>query len=322
MKLQILVPQYKETEDIIKPLLDSIEIQQNIDLKNDIGVIIVNDGSNVHLSREFLDKYTYRIDYYTHANKNKGVCAARNACLDYATADYVMFCDADDMFYHICGLYVIFREIDKGGFDTLVSNFLEEKRERGTNKPQYITHERDCTFVHGKVHRRQYLIDKNIRWNENLIIHEDGYFNTLCLTLTENIVYLPTPFYLWKWRDNSIVRSDPNWVMNTYGHCIKGNYALVSELLNRGKKEDAQNVAAAAIFNAYFMMNRPDWVKQKDKEHKKLAENLIKDFYLNFKHLYETISPTAKNQIIEDIKNNMRGSGATLLLIEKWITNL
>ena len=50
MKLQILVPQYKETEDIIKPLLDSIEVQQNIDLKNEVGVIIVNDGTDVHLS--------------------------------------------------------------------------------------------------------------------------------------------------------------------------------------------------------------------------------------------------------------------------------
>lgn len=39
-RLQILVPQYKETEDIIKPLLDSLEVQQNVDLKNDVGVII------------------------------------------------------------------------------------------------------------------------------------------------------------------------------------------------------------------------------------------------------------------------------------------
>ena len=53
MKLQILVPQYQETEDIIKPLLDSIEVQQNVDLKNDVGVIIVNDGTEVHLSEEF-----------------------------------------------------------------------------------------------------------------------------------------------------------------------------------------------------------------------------------------------------------------------------
>ena len=60
MKLQILVPQYKETDDIIKPLLDSIEVQQNVDLKNEVGVIIVNDGTDVHLSEELLSRYTFR----------------------------------------------------------------------------------------------------------------------------------------------------------------------------------------------------------------------------------------------------------------------
>ena len=54
-KLQILIPQYKETEEVIKPLLDSISIQQSVDLKNEVGVIIVNDGTDVHLSKEFLD---------------------------------------------------------------------------------------------------------------------------------------------------------------------------------------------------------------------------------------------------------------------------
>ena len=50
-KLQILIPQYNETDEVIKPLLDSIEIQQSVDLKNDVGVIIVNDGSDVKLSQ-------------------------------------------------------------------------------------------------------------------------------------------------------------------------------------------------------------------------------------------------------------------------------
>ena len=50
MKLQILIPQYQETDEIIKPLLDSIEIQQNVDLKRDVGVVIVNDGTDVRLS--------------------------------------------------------------------------------------------------------------------------------------------------------------------------------------------------------------------------------------------------------------------------------
>ena len=122
-KLQILVPQYKETDDIIKPLLDSIAIQQNVRM-DEIGVIIVNDGTDVHLTDDFLKSYPYDIEYYL--NEHKGVSATRNACLDHATANFVMFCDADDMFYNACGLYIVFREMDNGGFDSLVSAFIEE----------------------------------------------------------------------------------------------------------------------------------------------------------------------------------------------------
>jgi len=32
----------------------------------------------------------------------------RNQCLTAAQADYVMFCDADDMFLNNCGIYLIF----------------------------------------------------------------------------------------------------------------------------------------------------------------------------------------------------------------------
>ena len=315
MKLQILIPQYKETEDIIKPLLDSIEIQQNVD-KNDIGVIIVNDGTDVHLSREFLDRYTYRIDYYLH--EHKGVSATRNACLDYATADYVMFCDADDMFYHICGLYVIFREIEKG-FDTLASGFVEETRSRITGKPNYISHGRDCTFVHGKVHRRQYLIDQNIRWNESLTLHEDFYFNSLCQRLTESAVFITTPFYLWKWREGSVVRSEPEWVMRTYEHCVAGNEALVSELLNRDHLYDAQILATAAIINAYSMTSTDKWKNQENKEHRILTENRIRDFYLKYKTLYETISEDDKIQIIQTIRKTPDIDEADF---EAWLTQI
>ena len=105
MKLQILIPQYEETDEIIKPLLDSIALQQNIDF-DEIGVIIVNDGSEIKLSEDFLNSYPYKIEYYQ--NPHKGVSATRQAALDKAKADYVMFCDADDMFYNMCGLWIIY----------------------------------------------------------------------------------------------------------------------------------------------------------------------------------------------------------------------
>ena len=107
MKLQFLIPQYDETDEIIKPLLDSIAIQQNVPM-NEIGAIICNDGSDIYLTEDFLKSYPFEIKYYKEPHR--GVSATRNACLDRATADYVMFCDADDMFCNVCGLWILFRD--------------------------------------------------------------------------------------------------------------------------------------------------------------------------------------------------------------------
>ena len=322
MKLQILVPQYKETNEIIKPLLDSIEVQQNVDLKNDVGVIIVNDGTDVHLTREFLDKYSYNIEYYF--NEHKGVSATRNACLDYAIADYVMFCDADDMFYNACGLYIIFREINNGDFDSLVSAFIEETRIPQTGEVAYINHDMDSTFVHGKVHRRQYLIDNNIRWNEKLTIHEDSYFNCLCQKLAGELKYSQTSFYLWRWRDDSVCRSDFKYILKTYNNMLDSNEALIEEMLRRDRQQDAQFYATSMIFDAYFTMNKKEWINQENKKYRSATEKRFKQYYLKFKHLFDSISEDVKMQIIMTIKNRMYTEGLLMesITFEDWIKHI
>ena len=104
MKLQVLIPQYKETDEVVSTLLDSLKIQQNVDF-NEFGVVICNDGSDVFLNESLFDNYPFKIEYYKEPHR--GVSGTRNACLDHSVADYVMFCDADDMFVSACGLYII-----------------------------------------------------------------------------------------------------------------------------------------------------------------------------------------------------------------------
>lgn len=319
MKLQILVPQYKETEEVIKPLLDSIEVQQNVDLKNDVGVIIVNDGTDTHLSQDFFKRYSFPIEY--HLNEHKGVSATRNACLDKATADYVMFCDADDMFYNACGLYIIFREMENGGFDSLVSAFIEESRDPNTKEPLYINHDMDTTFVHGKVHNRKYLINNNIRWNDKLTIHEDSYFNCLCQRLAKELKYSQTSFYLWRWRDNSVCRHDPKYILKTYNNMLDSNDALVDQFLDRNRKEDAQFYATSMIYDAYFTMNKDEWLNQENKEYRYATEKRFKDYWLKYKYLHDSIPSDIKAQIIMGIKNRMYAEGMVLetLTFNEWI---
>ena len=319
MKLQILIPQYKETEDVIKPLLDSIEVQQNVDLKKDVGVIICNDGSDTLLSDSFFKRYSYQIEYYKC--EHKGVSATRNACLDKATANYVMFCDADDMFFNACGLYIIFREFELGGFDALFSAFLEESRYPMTDKPVYITHEQDWTFVHGKVYRRQYLLDEHIRWNDALTIHEDSYFNFLGQKCAKELKFSPSPFYLWRWRDESVCRHDPKYILKTYNNMLDSNTALVNEFKRRGKTDDAKICATQMIYDAYFTMNKKEWIDQENKEYRKATEKRFKKYYTDFKDLFETINENERNQLIVGIKNRMFAEGLMMesITFDDWI---
>lgn len=320
MKLQILIPQYKETEEVIKPLLDSIAIQQNIDM-NEVGAVICNDGTDVLLSDEFLNSYPFAIEY--HKCPHRGVSATRNACLDYATADYVMFCDADDMFYNACGLYIIFREITDG-FDSLVSAFVEETRHPLTKEPLYINHDMDSTFVHGKVHRRKYLLNEGIRWNDALTIHEDSYFNCLCQKLSANVKYCPSPFYLWRWRDESVCRHDPKYILKTYNNMLDSNTALVSEFERRGKVSEAQFYATSMMYDAYFTMNKDEWLNQDNQDYRKATERRFHDYYLRFKHLLTAIPAEVKAQIIMGMKNRFFQEGLLMesITFEDWIRHV
>lgn len=322
MKLQILVPQYKETDEIVKPLLDSIEIQQNIDKEHDLGVIIVNDGSDTYLSDKLLNSYSYPIEYYKE--EHRGVSGTRNACLDHATADYVMFCDADDMFYNACGLYIIFREIDIDDFDTMTSAFVEETRNFDTGEPVYVNHEMDSTFVHGKVHRRKYLLKNKIRWNDNLTIHEDSYFNILCQQLTKEVKYCPTPFYLWRWRDDSVCRHDPKYILKTYNNMLDSSTALINELLDRHKKDQARVFAATMIYDAYFTMNKDEWINQENKEYRDATERRFKDYYTDFSSLMKKLSKQQTTQIVAGLKNRFYGEGLVLesITFEDWIKHI
>lgn len=318
MKLQILVPQYKETDEIVKPLLDSIAIQQNVDFSQ-IGVIICNDGTDVHLSEKLLSSYPFEVQY--HKEPHRGVSGTRNACLDHATAEYVMFCDADDMFYNACGLYIVFREIANGGFDTLSSTFIEESRIPTTKEITYINREMDSTFVHGKFHRRQFLLDNNIRWNDALTIHEDSYFNCLCQRLAKEVKYSHSSFYLWKWRDDSVCRRDPKYILKTYNNMLDSNDALIGQFLIRGRVQDAQFYSVSMIYDAYFTMNKAEWLNQENVEYRNATERRFRDYWLKYRHLHDAIPQDVKAQIIMGVKNRMYAEGMILesVTFDEWI---
>lgn len=216
------------------------------------------------------------------------------------------------------------------GFDGLVSVFMEENRNPQTKEVFYINRGDaanggvDVTFVHGKVYRRQYLIDNNIRWNDKLTIHEDSYFNCLCQTLSKNIKYCPVPFYLWKWRDDSVCRHDPKYILKTYNNMLDSSTALIEQLLRRNRIEDAQFRATSMIYDAYFTMNKDEWINQENKQYRNNTEKRFKKFYEQFSYLMDAINSQVKAQIIMGIKNRFFQEGLLMetITFEQWIKHI
>jgi len=314
MKLQILVPHYKEDESVIKPLLDSIAIQQQVDF-NEVGVIIAHDGNKIPDLR--VGKYPFKIKQVHH--KHSGVSATRNLALDSATADYVMFCDCDDMFCHVCGLFIIFQEMELG-FDTLVSCFIEQTK-TPDDKFTFINHDMDSTFVHGKVHRREYLINNNIRFNPKLTIHEDSYFNILAQNLTTNAKYCPTPFYLWKWRDESVCRHDKDYILKTYNNMLDSNDALVDQFVSRHVEEKAKFYTGFMIFDAYYTMNKKEWIDKTNQNYRDAVEKRFAEYYKKHRQKWDELTEQEKMLISNGVRTRsvMEGMPMESITINQWL---
>lgn len=298
MKLQILVPRHNEPEEVIKPLLDSLAAQHNVDF-NDFGVIICDDGSDNFLSKKFLNKYPYEI--INLKKSHSGVSQIRNYLLDNATADYIMYCDADDMFFHLCGISIIFDNIERELFNAMYSVFVEETIDQSTGKMFYLDRDQDNTFVHGKVYRREYLIENNIRWLDHAIYNEDAYFNFLAIHSTENRIYVTTPFYMWCYNKNSVCRSDPKYTMKTLPYMIDNDDHLVDEFLKRGNFNDAVFCVVNMILETYYNLHKEDWILEENKEYIKACEKRIGKYIIKYSNQWDLADDNYMNWVWENL---------------------
>ena len=309
MILQILVPQYKETEEVIKNLLDSIAIQQNIDF-NDIGVIICNDGSDIILNEEVFKQYSFNIEY--HKEPHKGISGTRNACLNYATAEYIMFCDADDMFLHNCALSLIINKIYEG-FDILYSYFLNEIKSQ--NRTEYMEYKIFNHFIHGKVYSRTFLKENNIQWNESLIYHEDYYFNSICFALSGNTKVCPYTLYLWKKSETSVSRT-PFFPQRTYPCLLQMYDTTIEELSNRGLSTAAKKILLIAIIDGYIILSSKNFLPEFHEQ----GLIVFKKFYDKYKSKWDIIPAIDKINVMYE--QHKRLSNDVIIDIETWLKQL
>lgn len=186
MKISVIVPIY----NVGKYLPQCLESLINQTLK-EIEIICVNDGSTDN-SGEILEDYANRdcrIRIITQ--ENAGVSTARNAGIEIALGEYLMFLDGDDFYTkNACKIaydnitmnnsdIAVFGQIEKYGL------FCKSGRVNKNIKKAFKTGNIDLwkfqTFCCNKIYKTEFINKNNIRFFGNIKVAEDGIFSLICL---------------------------------------------------------------------------------------------------------------------------------------------
>ena len=322
MKLDIIVPHYKEPWSTCKYLFDSIAMQRGVPWTN-VEVIVVNDGDCM-LDKEVFADYPYAVHYL--AKEHGGVSAARNYGLDHSTADYVMWCDIDDGFLNNYALHLIFSAMQEEP-DFIICNFVEETY-TDNGQITIVRHDKDLTFMHGKVYRRRFLVDNDLRFDPTMTIHEDGYFNNLVYAVTKHCgkqKTIDTPLYLWRWNDESTVRKDKkDFVLRTYEDVMLTRTGICDQLKLRGYDEDLKEAVVMTVMNSYYDFQKGSYTKVENARYKKIAEKAFRRFWIKYKKVFFDCSNILIAQIARVARENACNNGMLIEAqdIRTWLKHI
>ena len=98
--LDIVITHYREPWEICRKQFIMLDMQRRVDWK-DIRVTVINDGGH-RLPEECLAGLSYPIEQLDIPHG--GISAARNAGIEHSTAEWLCFCDFDDMFADVYAL--------------------------------------------------------------------------------------------------------------------------------------------------------------------------------------------------------------------------
>ena len=221
--IDIIIPAYN-AHDFIENALSSILIQTKL---SSLHVYIVNDCSDKDYSEQ-INKYKDKMNIIElKTPKNVGPGGARSYGLDHSNGEFVVFIDADDIFSGTYSIEDMINNIDDA--DYIVTDFMEIV---GDNS--YIHYDNDV-WMHGKMYRRSFLDEYNIRFN-NTSANEDTGFNTLVLMCSKKRKYVDYLTYIWRYNDNSITRK------NNHEFEFSGLKGFIDNICWAAKEAEKRNI--------------------------------------------------------------------------------
>lgn len=318
--LSIVVPRYQEAEREIFPLLSSISNQVGINFDN-IEVLITTDGGGgPPLSKNFLGLFNFETKQFRRET-NGGCGPARQTAMDEASGDYILCCDADDVLHNVGALAALIQEAESSAPDILISEFLEEVR-TPDGCYHYIPHGPSECWMHGKLLRRKFLEQYNIRFHDDLKNHEDSYFLCISMSLAKHMLHLPATTYVWKFHPDSITRRcNGAYTYETAPEYVKA-VTMAWETVEQLRPELMCERVIQFIHYNFFTLHRADWLEP---EREKLLEKAETEFSRKIRpwmHYYYEAGCTVYADIYNAERNKSFQGGVETEALTAWLERL
>lgn len=223
MRFSIIIPVYN-AENTLERCVDSIIKQEYYDYE----IILVNDGSS-DSSLDICKSYCRRCNHVRCIDKaNGGASSARNAGLNAAQGDYILFVDSDDYvnenYFDVIdsvfcedGLAVFTYDVLKSGGSSKRSIDDGLNQSDLFEKTRYLILSRTINSPYSKIFDRR-LIEKNsLRFDARMPVAEDFNFCLAYLMLCKNVSIFNTSIYTYDiTNDDSLVRKRKKGLIDIY----------------------------------------------------------------------------------------------------------
>ena len=251
-KLEIIITHHNEDMAICSKMFKMFDVQRGMK-QGEVRITVVQDGSEGALdTAELMKKYPFITSVIEIPHG--GVSAARNAGIDAARCEWIMFMDCDDMLYACDSLRTILDAIDEeaGRADMIQGVMLMEMR-NGPDKWRRVRQEKNMVFVTGKLWRLSWLREKGLRFDETLAYSEDSLFcEEAGLALDpKRIGTIRDVIYAWCLRAGSCTDDEKNGRRNRTD-LARHRIMLPVICRKQGKEYDAMTYAARGIMDSFF----------------------------------------------------------------------
>ena len=300
-KFSVIIPVYN-AERYLHEAIDSI-INQTIDFKTNIQLILINDGStdkSEEVCLKYKEQYPNNIIYFKQ--KNSGVSSARNKGIELATGEFINFLDSDDKWSlnafkevlkysnenHNIKLFsckMVFFEAKKGNH-LLNYKYKKNKIVNIEEDYDYIQLSSSSIFI-----KREAI--GNLRYDSDIKYSEDNKFINEIILNEGRYMVLEKPIYYYRRRENddSAVQGQTmniSWYLTTpnkvYKYLADYSKKKYNKVIPYIEYMITYELSWRIKYNTFFKMSdkdRKEYIKSIDS----LINEIDKDVILNHRFL-------------------------------------